>query len=99
MTHSFHTPDTQGGLSWDGGPSGKFTLFPSGGINPRFESSLGREGHRQFANVPYLVFADEARNGFRSHLRRVYDSSIEAINPWYTYGPILDSELIDVDVH
>ena len=49
--------------------------------------------------MPYLVFADEARNGFRSHLTRVYDPSIEAINPWYTYGPILDSELIDVDVH
>jgi len=98
ITQSFRTPATQGGVSWDGGPGGKVTLLPCG-IQPRLKSNLGKEGHRQFANVPYLVFADEAGNGFRSHRTRVYDPSIEPINPWYTYGPMLASRLIDVDVH
>jgi len=97
ITQSFRTPATLGGVSWDGGPQGKVMLFPCG-IQPSLKSNLGMEGHRQFANVPYLVFADEAGNGFRSHRTRVYDPRIEPINPWYTYGPMLDSRLIDVDV-
>ncbi len=98
ITQMFRAPDAWGGLSWDGGPQGKVNIFPHGIITPHIKSNLGMEGDRHFANVPYLIFADEAGNGFRSHRSRVYDHRVQVINPWYTFGPILDSKLIDVDV-
>jgi hypothetical protein len=98
LTHMSRTPTTDGGLSWDGGPQGKVSLFRNNLINPSVTSNLGVEGDRPFANEPHLVFADEAGNGYHSSRTRVYDPRVPAINPWYTYGPLLDSELIDVDV-
>ena len=98
LTHMSRTPTVDGGLSWDGGPQGKVSLFRYGIITPMITSNLGLEGDRPFANEPHLVFADEAGNGYRSSRTRVYDPRVPAINPWYTYGPMLDSELIDVDV-
>jgi hypothetical protein len=98
ITHMCRTPDAWGGLSWDGGPQGKVNLFPYSIITPRFKSTEGLEGDRHLANVPYLVFADEAGNGFRSHRSRIYHRDVPVINPWYTFGPMLDSKLINVDV-
>jgi len=99
LGHMFRTPASFGGLSWDGGPKGSVSLFRYGSITPLIKSDKGVEGDRPFANVPSLVFADEAGNGFRSQRTRVYDKKVPAINAWYSFGPMHASKLIDVDLH
>ncbi len=88
-------PVANAGRTWDGGPKGNNLMCNGQFTQPRLRSDKGRFGQNPY-QYPILEFGDEGATRARMVCNRQLEPGVPSINPWYTFGPLRPSELIDM---
>lgn len=95
MIRVLQTPAIFGGYTWDGGPEGVAPLVAFGGSHPMVTVVEGSEGQHLHNQNPMLVCSDEGVRAMNSVRDQVFPDYAfhRSMNPWGSYGPLVDPKL------
>ncbi|MBU4286372.1 MAG: hypothetical protein KKD76_05630, partial [Verrucomicrobia bacterium] len=93
----FMTPNVpDAGFAWDGGPLPVRPLLSSQFTYPSVSTDKGNYQANVPYQVPFLEFSDEGATRCRMVCNRVMAKGVPEGNPWYGFGPLESSPIVDM---